>query len=289
MAIQHCFTSLEHVFKFIVQSRVLFARATGDLSEEAFWGDLQELFCSLEKMLSLEGDSKVLSMQVSLVSSLSGMYEQLLEVLPLEAVVRVVRLSLSWLPPRHHLDLAQARLRCIQLTLKRPVFMQSTGKCRRELLDAFVGPLRDQLGQGLGLRLCAHVLGDLLSSLHGGASEDEDLPVLVMLEPLVNTLHELDADSPLMGSLMSCLLSLVCLMGERHYVVLWACLRKEGGLQGFLAHTMAVLQGVLLRDIFPKDWMVLRTVANHVILGALQEFSQVLTSDFLDPFDREAS
>lgn len=167
------------------------------------------------------------------------------------------------------------------------MFFFPAGKCRRELLDAFVGPLRDQLGQGLGLRLCAHVLGDLLSSLHGGASEDEDLPVLVMLEPLVNTLHELDADSPLMvresgpavgvgasmqdtllcllvqGSLMSCLLSLVCLMGERHYVVLWACLRKEGGLQGFLAHTMAVLQGVLLRDIFPKDWMVLRTVANQ--------------------------
>ncbi|CAN7981546.1 unnamed protein product, partial [Ixodes pacificus] len=286
-AIQHCFRSLEHVFKFIVQSRVLFARATGDPNEEAFWGDLHELFCSFEKMLSLEGDSKVLPMQVSLVHSLSGMYEQLVQVLPLQGVARLVRLSLSWLAPRPHLDLAQARLRCIQRTAKGPVFAGAVGETRRELLEAFVGPLREQLCLGLELRLCTEVLGDLLSALHRGGP-GQDLPVLALFEPLVNTLCELDADSPVMGWLMSCLLSLLRLMEERHYLALWDRLRREeGSLQGFLAHTVALMHGVLLQDIFPRDWMVMRTVANHVALGALQEFSQVLTSDFLEPFDQE--
>ncbi|CAN8017065.1 unnamed protein product [Ixodes persulcatus] len=286
-AIQHCFRSLEHVFKFIVQSRVLFARATGDPNEEAFWGDLHELFCSFEKMLSLEGDSKVLPMQVSLVHSLSGMYEQLVQVLPLQGVARMVRLSLSWLAPRPHLDLAQARLRCIQRTAKGPVFAGAVGETRGELLEAFVGPLREQLCLGLELRLCTEVLGDLLSALHRGGP-GQDLPVLALLEPLVNTLCELDPDSPVMGWLMSCLLSLLRLMEERHYLALWDRLRREeGSLRGFLAHTVALMHGVLLQDIFPRDWMVMRTVANHVALGALQEFSQVLTSDFLEPFDQE--
>ncbi|EEC15424.1 dedicator of cytokinesis protein, putative, partial [Ixodes scapularis] len=288
----------------IVESRLSFVcvpgatgplscRATGDPNEEAFWGDLHELFCSFEKMLSLEGDSKVLPMQVSLVHSLSGMYEQLVQVLPLQGVARLVRLSLSWLAPRPHLDLAQARLRCIQRTAKGPVF--AVGETRRELLEAFVGPLREQLCLGLELRLCTEVLGDLLSALHRGGP-GQDLPVLALLEPLVNTLCELDADSPVMltlwappqGWLMSCLLSLLRLMEESHYLALWDRLRREeGSLRGFLAHTVALLHGVLLQDIFPRDWMVMRTVANHVALGALQEFSQVLTSDFLEPFDQE--
>lgn len=76
---------------------------------------------------------------------------------------------------------------------------RAVGETRRELLEAFVGPLREQLCLGLELRLCTEVLGDLLSALHRGGP-GQDLPVLALLEPLVNTLCELDADSPVMVS-----------------------------------------------------------------------------------------
>lgn len=70
--------------------------------------------------------------------------------------------------------------------------------------------------------------------------------------------------APPQGWLMSCLLSLLRLMEESHYLALWDRLRREeGSLRGFLAHTVALLHGVLLQDIFPRDWMVMRTVANQ--------------------------
>lgn len=77
--------------------------------------------------------------------SLSGMYEQLVQVLPLQGVARLVRLSLSWLAPRPHLDLAQARLRCIQRTAKGPVFAGAGQYTRMATIRAGLCSLRAAL------------------------------------------------------------------------------------------------------------------------------------------------
>lgn len=49
--IQKCFRSLEYIFKFVIQSRVLFSRATGGQFEDSFRYDVHRVFASLDKML----------------------------------------------------------------------------------------------------------------------------------------------------------------------------------------------------------------------------------------------
>lgn len=48
-----CFRSLEYIFKFIIQSRLLFARATGGQNEDSFRVDVDTLFESFAHMLNM--------------------------------------------------------------------------------------------------------------------------------------------------------------------------------------------------------------------------------------------
>ena len=54
--IRKCFQSLNYVFKLIVASRRLFARATGGQNEDSFRYEVHLLFNSFNKMLSYQSD-----------------------------------------------------------------------------------------------------------------------------------------------------------------------------------------------------------------------------------------
>uniref|UniRef100_A0A6P7GBE9 Dedicator of cytokinesis protein 3 n=1 Tax=Diabrotica virgifera virgifera TaxID=50390 RepID=A0A6P7GBE9_DIAVI len=60
--IQKCFKSLEYIFKLIIQSRLLFSRATGGHFEDSFRRDLFSVFVSLNKMLSIT-DNHIINTQ----------------------------------------------------------------------------------------------------------------------------------------------------------------------------------------------------------------------------------
>lgn len=49
--------ALEYLFKFIVQSRILYSRATCGMEEEQFRASIQELFQSIRFVLSLDSRS----------------------------------------------------------------------------------------------------------------------------------------------------------------------------------------------------------------------------------------
>lgn len=51
------FQALEYLFKFIVQSRILYSRATCGMEEEQFRTSIQELFQSIRFVLSLDSRS----------------------------------------------------------------------------------------------------------------------------------------------------------------------------------------------------------------------------------------
>ena len=70
-AIQKCFRSLEYMFKFIIESRFLFARATGGQYEDSFKKDLLSVLNTLNKMLAVTYDV-VLPTQVC--NSLYGVF-----------------------------------------------------------------------------------------------------------------------------------------------------------------------------------------------------------------------
>lgn len=62
--IQKCFKSLEYIFKLIIQSRLLFSRATGGHFEDSFKRDLYSVFHSLNQMLKIN-NPHIVNTQVS--------------------------------------------------------------------------------------------------------------------------------------------------------------------------------------------------------------------------------
>ncbi len=56
--IQKCFESVEFIFKFIVQSHILFARATCGEIRDSFSKNVHSLFVSLNKMLDDEANAQ---------------------------------------------------------------------------------------------------------------------------------------------------------------------------------------------------------------------------------------
>ena len=52
-----CFRSLEFIFRFVIQSRVLFSQQSGGQNEESFRTDLYSLFNAFNKMLSISTEA----------------------------------------------------------------------------------------------------------------------------------------------------------------------------------------------------------------------------------------
>lgn len=91
--IMKCFRSLEYIFKFIIQSRLLYARATAGQYEDSFRKDIFCVFAALNKMMTLPYEM-VLSLQVALLISISAVFEQLIDVL---SIMEVTTLTCSML------------------------------------------------------------------------------------------------------------------------------------------------------------------------------------------------
>ncbi|XP_077307186.1 LOW QUALITY PROTEIN: dedicator of cytokinesis protein 3 [Lithobates pipiens] len=133
--IQEAMRALEILFKFIIQSRLLFARSTGGLEEEQFRCSIHDLFQSMRFVLSLDtrsSDTLLFTQQASsggevsgkgesdnqktggstspstvcfaaLLSSFPAIFEELLPMFSVTEVAEFVRGTLSSLPSTLHL------------------------------------------------------------------------------------------------------------------------------------------------------------------------------------------
>lgn len=62
-------------------------------------------------------------------------------------------------------------------------------------------------------------------------------------------------------------------------------------LKDFLMRVFLVFRELVKQEVYPPDWLVIKMVANNVMLKALQELAQPLAFKFLDYrtsyFDKE--
>nr|CAD7460974.1 unnamed protein product [Timema tahoe] len=164
--IQKCFRSLEYIFKFIIQSRLLFARATGGQYEDNFKKDLYNVFTALNKMLSSSYDV-ILPTQCALLHSISAVYEQLMQVLPVIEVTKLATAMLESLPRDLSPQLTQAKLTAIRNLVTSKLFTDDGkyNQSRNMLLSICCKHLRVHLAHRDELRLCTEILGEILTFL----------------------------------------------------------------------------------------------------------------------------
>lgn len=91
--IQKCFKSIKYVFQFIVQSKILYSKATGEQNDELFMKDLRQLLTMFESML-ISSNPKLIPIQVTFLESFPSALEQLVKVMsPIELADVVISLA----------------------------------------------------------------------------------------------------------------------------------------------------------------------------------------------------
>nr|XP_018899728.1 PREDICTED: dedicator of cytokinesis protein 3 isoform X2 [Bemisia tabaci] len=293
--IQKCFRSLEYIFKFIIHSRLLFSQSTGGLYEDNFRRDLLLVFSALNKMLTVTYDV-ILPTQIALLYGISAVYDQLVLVLPILEVTSLACSLLESLSVRDiPLQLVQAKLVAIKNMISGKLFKED--ESRSILLATCCKHLRIHLAHRDELRLCAEILGEILSFLYqqkrqqineGGKvnncfHHDVEIICLSTLDMLIQTvLIIIDRSSPVLGCLVACLIALLQLLDEFHYKRLWEELADRKPLKDFLLRIFLVFRDLIRQDVFPSDWLIMRMMTNSVILATLKELSQPLVFCFLE-------
>lgn len=292
---QKCFGSLEYIFKFIIESRLLFSRATGGQYEDSFRRDLYHVFNALTKMLGTSYEV-ILPTQVALLHSISAVLEQLTQVLQVPEVSHIAANMLESLPTRDlPPQLTQAKLVAVRNIVTSTLFQHD--ESRSQLLEMCCKQLRMHLDHRDELRLCTEILGEILGYLfkqrqtqlqdqgkvNNCLHHDVEILCIHTLDMLIKTvLFILDCPTPVLGSLVACLIGLLQLLDEYHYTRLWEELGDHKLTKDFLLRVFLVFQDLVNKQVFQPDWLVIKMAANQVILSSLKELSEPLVTKFLD-------
>ncbi|PNI80425.1 DOCK3 isoform 3 [Pan troglodytes] len=254
--IQEAMRALEYLFKFIVQSRILYSRATCGMEEEQFRSSIQELFQSIRFVLSLDSRNSetLLFTQAALLNSFPTIFDELLQMFTVQEVAEFVRGTLGSMPSTVHIGQSMdvVKLQSIARTVDSRLF--SFSESRRILLPVVLHHIHLHLRQQKELLICSGILGSIFS--------------------IVKTSS--------LGEYVSCLLSLLRQMCDTHFQHLLDNFQSKDELKEFLLKIFCVFRNLMKMSVFPRDWMVMRLLTSNIIVTTVQYLSSALHKNFTE-------
>ncbi|XP_058535055.1 dedicator of cytokinesis protein 3 isoform X7 [Ochotona princeps] len=289
--IQEAMRALEYLFKFIVQSRILYSRATCGMEEEQFRSSIQELFQSVRFVLSLDSRNSetLLFTQAALLNSFPTIFDELLQMFTVQEVAEFVRGTLGSMPSTVHIGQSMdvVKLQSIARTVDSRLF--SFSESRRILLPVVLHHIHLHLRQQKELLICSGILGSIFSivktsSLEADVMEEIEMMVESLLDVLLQTLLTIMSKSHAQeaGEYVSCLLSLLRQMCDTHYQHLLDNFQSKDELKEFLLKIFCVFRNLMKMSVFPRDWMVMRLLTSNIIVTTVQYLSSALHKNFTE-------
>uniref|UniRef100_A0A8C5A8L7 Dedicator of cytokinesis 3 n=1 Tax=Gadus morhua TaxID=8049 RepID=A0A8C5A8L7_GADMO len=301
--IQEAMRALEYLFKFIVQSRILYSRATCGMEEEQFRANIQELFQSIRFVLSLDSRSSetLVFTQAALLNSFPDIFDELLQMFTVQEVAEYVRGTLGSMPST--VDIGQSmdvvKLQSIARTVESRLFYFP--ESRSILLPVVLHHIHLHLRQQRELLICSGILASIFSiiktsAMESSVQEEVEMMVESLLDVLLQTLLSIMSKSQavetsrgqrcpqctaeITGEYVSCLLSLLRQMSELHFHHLLNNFHSKEELKEFLLKIFCVFRNLMKLTIFPRDWSVMRLLTSHIILVTTQFLSPALHKNF---------
>uniref|UniRef100_A0A672P4N1 Dedicator of cytokinesis 4 n=1 Tax=Sinocyclocheilus grahami TaxID=75366 RepID=A0A672P4N1_SINGR len=296
--IQQVLKASEYLFKYIVQSRRLYAAATGGQNEEEFRCSVHELFKSIHLFLSHEskGISPITHTQAVFLRSFPTVCCELLKIFSMREVANLACDTLSSLPALTHTDcpLQAVKLQCMAKTVESPLYVNPESRC--VLLPVVLRLLHTHLQEQRELVLCANILTSMLTlnTDECGVSEEVNLVMESLSGVLLRTVLEVtNRPQPaatslrlpyqdVTGEFVACLLTLLRQLKDKEYQQLLSRFPTKDELTSFLLQLFTVFRILIRPDMFPKDWTVMRLVANNVIITTILYLSDTLRNNFLN-------
>uniref|UniRef100_A0A669EPB4 Dedicator of cytokinesis 3 n=1 Tax=Oreochromis niloticus TaxID=8128 RepID=A0A669EPB4_ORENI len=303
--IQEAMRALEYLFKFIIQSRILYSRATCGMEEEQFRTSIQELFQSIRFVLSLDSRNSetLIFTQAALLNSFPAIFDELLQMFTVQEVAEFVRGTLGSMPSTVHIGQSMdvVKLQSIARTVDSQLF--SFPESRRILLPVVLHHIHLHLRQQKELLICSGILSSIFSiiktsSLDTSVQEEVEMMVESLLDVLLQTLLSIMSKSQsqeavrgqrcpqctaeITGEYVSCLLSLLRQMTDIHFQHLMENFQSKDELKEFLLKLLCVFRNLMKLSIFPRDWNIMRLLTSNIILTTVQYLSPALHKNFTE-------
>uniref|UniRef100_A0A673KX18 Dedicator of cytokinesis protein 3-like n=1 Tax=Sinocyclocheilus rhinocerous TaxID=307959 RepID=A0A673KX18_9TELE len=256
--IQEAMRALEYLFKFIVQSRILYSRATCGMEEDQFRASIQELFQSIRFVLSLDSRSSetLIFTQAALLNSFPAIFDELLQMFTVQEVAEFVRGTLGSMPSTVHIGQSMdvVKLQSIAWTVDSRLF--SFPESRRILLPVVLHHIHLHLRQQKELLICSGILSSIFSIIKSSS--------LVHFSQCTDWLTRTCPLSDWQGEYVSCLLSLLRQMSDIHFQHLLDNFQSKEELKEFLLKIFCVFRNLMKLSIFPRDWNVMRLLTSNL-------------------------
>uniref|UniRef100_A0A3P9HZU8 Dedicator of cytokinesis 5 n=1 Tax=Oryzias latipes TaxID=8090 RepID=A0A3P9HZU8_ORYLA len=276
--------ALKYLFRFIVQSRVLYLRFSGNSEDgDDFLNSIRSLFLSFNSLMDRPLDEGVkikgaiLKYLPSIINDVQTVFD------PVELSVLLTKFIES-IPD---LQLVRQKLGCMCKMVESDLFKQP--ECRNVLLPLVTDQLSGQLDDHSckpDYEACVQVLSTLLDNLDrkdvGPTRGHIQLIMERLLRRVNRTVISMDRDSPLIGHYLACMTAILKQMDDMHYTHYISTFKTRQDIIDFLMETFIMFKD-LMGNVFPADWVIMNMVQMQVFLRAINQYSNVLNMYFLDP------
>ncbi|KAG8441054.1 hypothetical protein GDO86_006699 [Hymenochirus boettgeri] len=276
--------AIKYLFRFIVQSRVLYLRFYGQgEGGDQFNDSIHQLFLSLNELMDRPLE-KAVKVQAAALKYLPGIINDLKAVFdPVELSVLFTKFMQS--VPED--QLVHQTLTCMSKVVESDLFLQP--ECRDVLLLHLIDQLSGQLDDNNNKpdhEASGQLLNNILEVLQCKEVVETSLHIQLIMERLLRRINRtvigLSRQSPHIGCFVSCMTAVLRQMDDYHYDYYISTFRTRQDIIDFLMETFILFKDLIGKRVYPKDWMLMTMTQNKVFLRAMTRFAAVLNKLFLD-------
>uniref|UniRef100_A0A8D1GG25 Dedicator of cytokinesis 5 n=1 Tax=Sus scrofa TaxID=9823 RepID=A0A8D1GG25_PIG len=271
--------ALKYLFRFIIQSRVLYLSEDGD----EFSNSIRQLFLAFNTLMDrpLEEAVKIKGAALKYLPSIINDVKLVFD--PVELSELFCKFILS-IPDN---QLVRQKLNCMAKIVESNLFRQS--ECRDVLLPLLIDQLSGQLDDNsskpdheASSQLLSYILEVLDRKDVGPTAMHIQLIMERLLRRINRTVIGMSRQSPHIGSFVACMIAILRQMDDSHYSHYISTFKTRQDIIDFLMETFIMFKDLIGKNVYAKDWMVMNMMQSRVFLRAINQFAEVLTKFFMD-------
>ncbi|XP_057641703.1 dedicator of cytokinesis protein 5 isoform X2 [Chionomys nivalis] len=276
--------ALKYLFRFIIQSRVLYLRFYGQSEDgDEFNNSIRQLFLAFNTLMDrpLEEAVKIKGAALKYLPSIINDVKLVFD--PMELSVLFCKFIQS-IPDN---QLVRQKLNCMTKIVESSLFQQP--ECREVLLPLLTDQLSGQLDDHSSKpdhEASSQLLSNILEVLDrkdvGPTSAHVQLIMERLLRRINRTVIGMSRQSPHIGSFVACMIAILRQMEDSHYSHYISTFKTRQDIIDFLMETFIMFKDLIGKNVYAKDWMVMNMTQSRVFLRAINQFAEVLTKSFMD-------
>ncbi|XP_053125035.1 dedicator of cytokinesis protein 5 isoform X1 [Hemicordylus capensis] len=276
--------ALKYLFRFIIQSRVLYLRFYGKSEDgDEFNNAIRKLFLSFNILMDrpLEEAVKIKGAALKYLPSIINDVKLVFD--PVELSILFSKFIQS-IPDN---QLVHQKLNCMTKVVDSDLFRQA--ECRDVLLPLLVDQLSGQLDDNSTKpdhEACSQLLNNILEVLDrkevGPTAAHIQLIMERLLRRINRTVIGMSRESPHIGSFVACMTAILRQMEDSHYNHYISTFKTRQDLIDFLMETFIMFKDLIGKNVYASDWMVMNMMQSKTFLRAINQYASMLNRFFLD-------